>query len=77
MADLARIRSLCAPARTKLDRRLDQTLRFTLFHRAAALVRPGGKSLLRLARNAATERLYAESRRTKERGRDDRGDRTT
>jgi Transposase DDE domain group 1 len=34
-----------------------QTLRFTLFHRAAALVRPGGKSLLRFACNAATQRL--------------------
>ena len=35
-----------------------QTLRFTLFQRAAALVRPGGKSLLRLASNAATQRLF-------------------
>lgn len=35
-----------------------QTLRFTLFHRAAALVYPGGRSLLRLARNPATERLF-------------------
>ncbi len=34
-----------------------QTLRFTLFQRAAALVRPGGKSLLRFANNAATQRL--------------------
>jgi len=34
-----------------------QTLRFTLFHRAAALVRPGGKSLLRFTRNAPTQRL--------------------
>jgi hypothetical protein len=35
-----------------------QTLRFTLFHRAAVLVRPRGKALLRLARNPATERLF-------------------
>jgi hypothetical protein len=35
-----------------------QTLRFTFFHRAAALVRPAGRSLLRLASNAATQRLY-------------------
>ena len=35
-----------------------QTLRFTLFHRAAVLVRPGGRSLLRLASNPATERLF-------------------
>jgi hypothetical protein len=34
-----------------------QTLRFTIFHRAAALVRPGGRSLLRLASNPATQRL--------------------
>lgn len=34
-----------------------QTLRFTLFHRAAALVRPGGKALLRMASNLATQRL--------------------
>lgn len=34
------------------------TLRFTLFHRAAALVRPTGKTVLRLARNPATERLF-------------------
>jgi hypothetical protein len=36
-----------------------QTLRFTLFHRAAALVRPGGKSLLRFANNDATQRLFS------------------
>jgi hypothetical protein len=35
-----------------------QTLRFTLFHRAAALVRPSGKSLLRFASNDATQRLF-------------------
>jgi Transposase DDE domain group 1 len=35
-----------------------QTLRFTLFHRAAALVHPGGAPTLRLANNAATQRLY-------------------
>jgi hypothetical protein len=35
-----------------------QTLRFVLFHRAAALVHPSGKSTLRLANNAATRRLY-------------------
>ncbi|HID07327.1 MAG TPA: IS1380 family transposase [Armatimonadetes bacterium] len=35
-----------------------QTLRFVLFHRAAALVHPGGKPTLRLANNAATRRLY-------------------
>jgi len=36
-----------------------QTLRFKLFHRAATLVRPGGKSLLRFASNAATQLLFA------------------
>jgi len=35
-----------------------QTLRFVLFHRAAALVHPAGKPTLRLANNAATRRLY-------------------
>lgn len=35
-----------------------QTLRFTLFHRAALLVRPAGKSILRLAKNPATENLF-------------------
>jgi hypothetical protein len=35
-----------------------QTLRFMLFHRAAALVHPGGTPTLRLANNAATRRLY-------------------
>jgi len=35
-----------------------QPLRFTLFHRAAALVRPGGRASLRLATNAATQQLY-------------------
>jgi hypothetical protein len=37
-----------------------QTLRFVLFHRAAALVHPGGKPTLRLANNAATRRLYTK-----------------
>ena len=37
-----------------------QTLRFLLFHRAAAIVRPGGKQILRLANNAATRRLYTK-----------------
>lgn len=36
-----------------------QTLRFVLFHRAAALGCPSGKSTLRLANNAATQRLYS------------------
>ena len=35
-----------------------QTLRFTLFHRAAALVRPNGRAILRLTNNPATERLF-------------------
>jgi hypothetical protein len=35
-----------------------QTLRFVLFHRAAALVRPGGTPTLRLANNRATRTLY-------------------
>lgn len=35
-----------------------QTLRFVLFHRAAALVHPAGRPTLRLANNAATRRLY-------------------
>ncbi len=35
-----------------------QTLRFTLFHRAAALTRPGGRSVLRLNNNPATVRLF-------------------
>jgi len=35
-----------------------QTLRFTLFHRAALLVRPAGKSILRLTKNPATENLF-------------------
>ena len=35
-----------------------QTLRFVLFNRAAAMVRPGGTSTLRLANNAATRRTY-------------------
>jgi len=35
-----------------------QTLRFVLFHRAAALVHPGGTPTLRLANNAATRRTY-------------------
>ena len=41
-----------------------QTLRFTFFHRAAALVRPGGRSVLRLASNAATERHYSRIEET-------------
>ena len=36
-----------------------QTLRFVLFHRAAALVHPSGKPTLRLANNAATRRNYS------------------
>jgi hypothetical protein len=35
-----------------------QTLRFTLFHHAATLVRPAGRTVLRLADNPATERLF-------------------
>jgi hypothetical protein len=35
-----------------------QTLRFVLLHRAAALVRPSGRSTLRLANNPATRKLY-------------------
>lgn len=35
-----------------------QTLRFELFHRAAQLVRPGGKARLRLADNPATRRTF-------------------
>jgi len=35
-----------------------RTLRFTLFHRAAELVRPAGRSILRLTKNPATERLF-------------------
>lgn len=35
-----------------------QTLRFVLFHRAAALVSPGGRPTLRLGRNTATEQRY-------------------
>jgi Transposase DDE domain group 1 len=35
-----------------------QTLRFTLFHRAAALERPNGRAILRLTHNPATERLF-------------------
>jgi hypothetical protein len=37
-----------------------QTLRFTLFHRAAALVRPRGVISLRLADNSATRSLYTK-----------------
>jgi hypothetical protein len=36
-----------------------QTLRFTVFHRAAALVRPGGRPMLRLVNNPATRRLFS------------------
>lgn len=41
-----------------------QTLRFTLFHRAAALLRPRGRSVLRLARNPATQRLFVRLEQT-------------
>lgn len=41
-----------------------QTLRFTFFHRAAALVRPAGRSVLRLASNAATQRHYSRIEET-------------
>ena len=37
-----------------------QTLRFALFNRAAALVRPGGAPRLRLTDNAATRRTYTQ-----------------
>jgi Transposase DDE domain group 1 len=40
-----------------------QTLRFTLFHRAALLVRPAGKTILRLAKNPATENLFTRIER--------------
>ncbi len=40
-----------------------QTLRFTLFHRAALLVCPAGKSILRLAKNPATENLFTRIER--------------
>jgi hypothetical protein len=40
-----------------------QTLRFTLFHRAAALVRPNGRAILRLTNNPATERLFTRIER--------------
>jgi hypothetical protein len=35
-----------------------QTLRFELFHRAGRLVRPDGVSILRMARNEPTKRLF-------------------
>lgn len=35
-----------------------QTLRFTIFTRAGALLCPGGRTVLRLSSNAATERLF-------------------
>ena len=35
-----------------------QTLRFTTFNRAGALIRPGGRNVLRLSSNPATERLF-------------------
>lgn len=35
-----------------------QTLRFTTFNRAAALIRPGGRTVLRLSSNPATKRLF-------------------
>ena len=41
-----------------------QTLRFTLFHRAAAFVRPRGRAILRLTNNPATERLFTRIERT-------------
>ena len=41
-----------------------QTLRFTLFHRAALLVRPAGRSILHLAKNPATEDLFMRIERT-------------
>ena len=40
-----------------------QTLRFTRFHRAALLMRPAGKSILRLAKNPATEDLFTRIER--------------
>jgi hypothetical protein len=45
--------------RTVLPRLVSiQTLRFTLFHRAAQLVRPQGRAVLRLSDNAATRGLF-------------------
>jgi len=41
---------------------LIQTLRFTVFHRAALLVRPGGALRLRLAANDATRQTYTRIR---------------
>jgi hypothetical protein len=35
-----------------------QTLRFTLFARAGVLIRPGGRTVLRLSNNTATKRLF-------------------
>ena len=35
-----------------------QTLRFTLFHRAAILVRPHGSAILRLTDNAETKKAF-------------------
>ena len=40
-----------------------QTLRFTLFQRAASLVRPAGRTVLRLASNPATEHLFTRIER--------------
>jgi len=40
-----------------------QTLRFTLFHRAAAILRPNGRTILRLTNNPATERLFTRIER--------------
>jgi hypothetical protein len=40
-----------------------QTLRFTIFHRAGALVRPGGRIVLRLSNNPATEQLFTRIER--------------
>jgi hypothetical protein len=39
-----------------------QTLRFTVFHRAAELLRPQGAMRLRLANNAATRQTYTRIR---------------
>jgi hypothetical protein len=37
-----------------------QTLRFTIFHRAGSILRPGGRTVLRMSSNPATERLFTE-----------------
>jgi hypothetical protein len=54
-----------APTRKRTVRPLlqtIQTLRFTVFHRAAQLVRPGGALRLRLAANDATRQTYTRIR---------------